>query len=362
MVGVNKSFAVADHDFSKVSLIPDAIFVQDIPEPQDDKPADEYLHGDSKNSWFRRQVYYGVKNMVTQASTALRGVAEMGKILDLDGSQASRFFAITDGGEDRRMDYLPVQKSLIGLFFHRDMDEVLVCRPAAGFSYRNPVERVHAIANLGLQSVGIMRQKMSADIEERIRNYNSNEELRKAIEWHEKLKPDLQNSLSVPVDPFNSVFSKLSLKDKRFQTFSPCSDEELTNYHLSNDRFHENFSELKKKEHLKNFLKFNEFLHTHTTRRTYYFHFFKCSTDNCPFHFPVRGKEKIESFGDPIPQNNDKSNGHCHQREDPEEKLIPSKLENPSKRGHGIPFSPSAQMALNVGRIVTFDCYTIGVF
>ena len=92
MVGVNKSFAVADHDFSKVSLIPDAIFVQDIPEPQDDKPADEYLHGDSKNSWFRRQVYYGVKNMVTQASTALRGVAEMGKILDLDGSQASRFF------------------------------------------------------------------------------------------------------------------------------------------------------------------------------------------------------------------------------------------------------------------------------
>ena len=42
VVGVNKSFRVADHDFSKVSLIPDAIFVQDIPEPQDEKPADEY--------------------------------------------------------------------------------------------------------------------------------------------------------------------------------------------------------------------------------------------------------------------------------------------------------------------------------
>ena len=52
VVGVNESFRVADHDFSKVSLIPDAIFVQDIPEPQDDKPADEYLHDDSKNSWF----------------------------------------------------------------------------------------------------------------------------------------------------------------------------------------------------------------------------------------------------------------------------------------------------------------------
>ena len=42
-----------------------------------------------------------MKNMVTQASTALREVDEMGKILDLEGSQASRFFAITDGGGDR---------------------------------------------------------------------------------------------------------------------------------------------------------------------------------------------------------------------------------------------------------------------
>ena len=42
VVGVNKSFRAAHHDFSKVSLIPDAKFVQDIPEPQDEKPADEY--------------------------------------------------------------------------------------------------------------------------------------------------------------------------------------------------------------------------------------------------------------------------------------------------------------------------------
>ena len=66
---------------------------------------------------------------------------------------------------------------------------------------------------------------MSTDVEERIRNCNSNEELRKAIEQHEELKFSY------------SVFSKLSLKDKRFQTFSPCTDEELTNYHLPNDRF-----------------------------------------------------------------------------------------------------------------------------
>ena len=135
---------------------------------------------------------------------------------------------------------LSVQISFIGLFLHHDMDEVLVCRPAAGLSYHNPVEIVHAITNLGLQSVGIMRQKMSADMEERIRNCNYNEELRKANERHEEIKPSLENSLSVPVDLLNAVFSKVSLKDKKFQTFSPCTDEELTNYHLPNDRFDEN--------------------------------------------------------------------------------------------------------------------------
>ena len=119
--------------------------------------------------------------------------------------------------------------------------------------------------------------------------------------------------MSVPVDLLTSVFSKLSLKDKRFQSFSPCTDEELTNYHLPNDRFDENICELKKEEHLKNFPKFNEFLLTHTTRRTYYFHVFKCSTDDCPFHFPVRRKEKIENFGDPIPHNDDEGNEHYHQ-------------------------------------------------
>ena len=168
---------------------------------------------------------------------------------------------------------------------------------------------------------------MSADMEECIGNCNSNEELRKAIERHEELKPALQNSLSVPVDPCNSVFSKLSLKDKRFQTFSPCTDEELTNYHLPNDRFNENISELKKKKRFKNCPKFNEFLCTHTTRHTYCFHIFKCSTDDCPFHFLVRGKEK-GNHQLSIPHNDDEGNQHYHQGEDPEEKFIPSKLEN----------------------------------
>ena len=52
---------------------------------------------------------------------------------------------------------------------------------------------------------------MSSDMEEYIRNCNSNAELRKTTERHEELKPALENSLNVPFDLLNSDFRKLSL-------------------------------------------------------------------------------------------------------------------------------------------------------
>ena len=40
--------------------------------------------------------------------------------------------------------------------------------------------------------------------------------------------------------------------------------------------------------------------------------------------------------------------------DDPEERYMPSKLENPAKRKHGLPFSPTGQTAPNVG--MTMNC------
>ena len=70
------------------------------------------------------------------------------------------------------------------MFLSLDLDELISARPAAGHSFRNPVERCHSIANLGLQGTGMMRQKMGAE-EERI--------------FHERLR-DSSEVLSFP-DP-----------------------------------------------------------------------------------------------------------------------------------------------------------------
>ena len=88
----------------------------------------------------------------------------MATILSQNHASTSRFYAISNGGGDRKVDFLSIKKALISKFLIRDLDEIIVCRTAAGSSYRNTVERIHAVANLGLQSVGMTRQKMSPDM------------------------------------------------------------------------------------------------------------------------------------------------------------------------------------------------------
>ena len=265
-----------------MSIIPDACLVHEIPESSEEEPLDYEVttqENSKRNSWFSGLVFYGFKSMVTQGSTAIRGVAEMGKILKENGATVSRFYAITDGGGDRRVDYLSVRKAIISLFLQHDLDEVLVCRTAAGLSYRNPVKRVHAIANQGLQSVGMMRKRMIPDMEKLIKNCNSNEEIRKAIARHDCLELAIEESLKASTDLLERVFSKLSLRNKKFKIYEPASADELSGYELS-DPFDEDISDLQKKENIKKYPKFHEFLNTHTTRRTYYFHVFKCSSSD----------------------------------------------------------------------------------
>ena len=143
----------------------------------------------------------------------------MGQIVETEKINATSFYVITDGNGDQQVDFLSVQKSLVGLFLYHDFAEVLICRTAAGLSYHNPVEQVHAIANRGLQSVGIMYQRMLPDMEKLIKNCNSNVEIRKSIVNHGDLKETIEESLSTPIDLLKAVFSKLGLKENIFKIF-----------------------------------------------------------------------------------------------------------------------------------------------
>jgi len=90
-----------------------------------------------------------------------------------------------------------VQKGLISLFLKHDLDEVMVARPArpaAGHSYRNPVES-HCIANLGLQSVGMMRTRQDPGFERIMKKCDGNADIRNECETNETFKTGFIESI-----------------------------------------------------------------------------------------------------------------------------------------------------------------------
>ena len=132
IIGHKKSFQVANHDFSKISIITAAVFVQQIPEENDSEGNEFNIDTDS---WFSDQVYYGFKNMVTQSRSAICGVTGMGEIIETERINVTHSYAITDGGGDWRVEVSLVQKSIVGLFLYDDFYKVLICRTAASLSY-----------------------------------------------------------------------------------------------------------------------------------------------------------------------------------------------------------------------------------
>ena len=74
----------------------------------------------------------------------------------------------SDGGPDHRCNYMSVKLSLIAVFLDLDLDMLVALRTAPSNSWANPVERIMSIVNIGLQGVGVMRQKGSDNFEKAI--------------------------------------------------------------------------------------------------------------------------------------------------------------------------------------------------
>ena len=139
--------------------------------------------------------------MATEGSTALRGVTELSEALEklyCKDSIPCRLYVYADGSGDRKNSNFKVQKGMMSLFIRHDMDEVVAARPAANHSYRNPVERCHCIANIGLQSVGMMRSKGGEEFERSMKKMNGNNDIRKECEKNAKFKEDFENSMKQP--------------------------------------------------------------------------------------------------------------------------------------------------------------------
>lgn len=153
LVALNRSFEVCDHDFTRFSLIPSVTLLIDMPDTID-------------GSWYDGEVFVGLKDAVFEPSSSLRHLCELhDNVLLTRMREKSVHFLYRDGGPDHRSTFVSVQLSLIALFLNLNLDLLCSARTAPHHSWRNPVERIMSIVNLGFQSVGLMRGQMSDEAE-----------------------------------------------------------------------------------------------------------------------------------------------------------------------------------------------------
>ena len=86
-----------------------------------------------------------------EPANPFRHCAELCYVVSSQGLDSQPILCLySDGGPDHRLTYLSVQLSLITVFLKFDLDFLCACRTAPFHSWRNPVERIMSLLNLGL--------------------------------------------------------------------------------------------------------------------------------------------------------------------------------------------------------------------
>ena len=197
---------------------------------------------------------------------------------------------------------------------------------------------------------------MDPQFEINLRRASTNEEIRLLCERNPEYVATLEESLKQPKELMEYVFRNLMLKDKHFHIFEPSSN---LNVELLSKRLTDAFDDgilnlnLKSKFTQVKFPKLFAFYEKHCVCRAYYFHIFKCIDEECELHGPLISAE-IQKLGEPVPVEGEDGVQHYEMGEDSDEKFLPSKQLRTTNRGHGIPFTPTAQTCLNVG--ITISC------
>ena len=132
-------------------------------------------------SFYRGDVYISFKDSILQPSSPFRHAAELKKLLQSRGGKlkdvcdfkilicfiltpnSAYLLAVppivlifTDGGPDHRSTYMSVKLAMIALFLEMDLHGLIA------------LQRIMSIVNLGLQGVGVMRQKQNNEFEKAI--------------------------------------------------------------------------------------------------------------------------------------------------------------------------------------------------
>ena len=231
-------------------------------------------------------MFIGLKDAAFEHSTPLRHASEIYNILQSVSFNKTVLFIYSDGGCDHRLTFISVQLSLICLFLKLDLDYLCAGRTAPYHSWRNPVERVMSIINLGLQCVGLARAEMPDEVEKEVGKCNSLSELRRTLEGKQLAVSD---SLSPVKVLLSRIFVRLKLNDRQFSVFNSATDTELSDFWSAILALDSTLTEtVYRKDTFDSHERVVEFM-THCCQCSHYtFDILKCGEPSCRFCSPVR--------------------------------------------------------------------------
>ena len=250
-------------------------------------------------------VVVGLKDSVFEHSSPFRHMCELYQILQNRQLSKSILFLYTDGGSDHRLTYLSVKLSLICLFLKLDLDYLCAGRTAPYHSWRNPVERIMSVLNLGLQSVGIARVTMPDEFESEVSKCNNLSELRSIASRNTGIKEAVHNSLSPVKALLCSIFVRLKLHENFIECFEAASERELSEFWTAVIAMDATLQEggQYRKEDLPLHKSLNEFILHCCQSSQYTFDILKCGSAVCnickPFHLPPEIFHKLRHIPHP---------------------------------------------------------------
>lgn len=178
---------------------------------------------------------------------------------------------------------------MISLFVHLDLDMLVLASTVPHNSYRNPVERVMSSLNLGLQAVGMMRQKMLEEFERLIHCCNSMKEIRAAVSKNPSLEGAFNDSLQPTMCLLTEVITRLNLKEEPVLVQTPSNKEEITSLGKC---IHEIDPTIQitdtRKEPLKSHKQLQDYMKHCCVQRQYFFCIKKCGVQGCKICKPPR--------------------------------------------------------------------------
>ena len=354
LVANEERLVVGDHDFTTCSIIPSVILLVSIPEA-------------ISESWYEGQVFVGLKDASFEPSSPVRHMTELFRVLEVNSLAHNLpiVFIYTDGGPDHRLTFISVQISLICLFLKMDLDYLCAARTAPYHSWRNPVERIMSIVNLGLQSVGVARQQMGDEVEAELKKCSSLADLRKLAERNPQIVSAVRDSLSPVKIQLTKIMERLQLKGTNFKVFTAATKDDIDSFWaalLALDATL-NFDHKITRHSLNDHAKVTEFI-LHCCQSSHYaFDILKCGKSDCKICKPVRLPKDV--FANlhhiphpmPGPDNHYMPFSEIFGKPSTEEHRPSATTKRPKK---SVPIPTSKQHALNTNLMV--ECEQCGMW